>query len=91
MCSSSRGLRRLGSPDPAHRRQRGLLETGKAILIAALSTICGFGSMSISHYPGLRSTGYVAILGALTTAVVAITLLPAWFAERRAWKGRRSA
>jgi|GEM_PF-192681 len=69
--------------------ERGLLETGKAILIAALSTICGFGSMSISHYPGLRTTGYVAILGALTTAVVAITLLPAWFVERRRWKARR--
>ena len=74
----------------AEELRRGLLETGKAIMIAALSTICGFGSMSISHYPGLRSTGYVAILGALTTAVVAITLLPAWFAERRAWKARRS-
>lgn len=75
---------------PPEELQRGLLETGKAIMIAALSTICGFGSMSISHYPGLRSTGYVAILGALTTALVAITLLPAWFAERRAWKAGKS-
>jgi predicted RND superfamily exporter protein len=75
---------------PPEELRRGLFETGKAIMIAALSTICGFGSMSISHYPGLRTTGYVAILGALTTALVAITLLPAWFAERRAWKARRS-
>lgn len=68
---------------------RGTLETGKAILVAALSTICGFGSMSLSHYPGLRTTGYVAILGALATALVSITLLPAWFAVRREWKARR--
>jgi uncharacterized protein len=69
--------------------ERGLLETGKAILVAALSTICGFGSMSISHYPGLRTTGYVAILGALATSLVAITLLPAWFALRNERKARR--
>ena len=55
----------------------GLEETGKAIILAALSTSVGFGSMSLSHYPGLRSMGLVAIMGALATAVVAVTLLPA--------------
>ncbi len=55
----------------------GLEETGKAIILAALSTSVGFGSMSLSHYPGLRSMGLVAIIGALATAVVAVTLLPA--------------
>ncbi len=55
----------------------GLAETGKAVVAAALSTIVGFGSLSLSHYPGLRTTGYVAILGALATATVAITLVPA--------------
>ena len=57
--------------------EAGLQETGKAIVAAALSTVVGFGSMSLSHYPGLRTTGYVAILGALATAVVAITIVPA--------------
>ena len=56
----------------------GLIETGKAIVLAALSTIVGFGTMSLSHYPGLRSMGAVAILGALSTCLVAITLLPAY-------------
>jgi predicted RND superfamily exporter protein len=55
----------------------GLQQTGKAVLAAALSTVVGFGSMSLSHYPGLRTTGYVAILGAVATAFVAITVLPA--------------
>ena len=41
----------------------GLVETGKAIVLAALSTIVGFGSLSRSHYPGLSSMGLVAILG----------------------------
>jgi predicted RND superfamily exporter protein len=52
-------------------------ETGKAVVIAAISTSVGFGSMSFSHYPGLRSMGYLAVLGALACALVAITMLPA--------------
>ena len=60
------------------RLHAGLAETGKAIVVAALSTVVGFGSLATSRYPGLRSTGYVAILGALGTALVAITLLPAF-------------
>lgn len=60
----------------------GLTETGKAIVVAALSTVVGFGSMATSRYPGLQSTGIVAVLGALATALVAITLLPAYLALR---------
>ena len=52
-------------------------ETGKAIVLAAVSTSVGFGSLALSHYPGLRSMGIVAILGAAATALVSITLLPA--------------
>jgi predicted RND superfamily exporter protein len=52
-------------------------ETSKAIAVAALTTMVGFGSLVLSHYPGLRSVGGAAILGALSTAVLGITLLPA--------------
>jgi hypothetical protein len=55
----------------------GLGETGKAVVLAALSTCVGFGSLATSHYPGLRSMGFVAILGAVATALTAVTLLPA--------------
>lgn len=61
---------------------KGLGETGKAIVLAALSTTVGFGSLSLSHYPGLQSMGKVAILGALCTCVVAITVLPAYLSLR---------
>ncbi len=61
----------------------GLVETGKAIVLAALSTTVGFGSLSLSHYPGLQSMGKSAILGALSTALVAITVLPAYMSLRR--------
>ena len=56
----------------------GLVETGKAITLAAMSTIIGFGSLSQSHFPGLSSMGKVAILGAMSTCIVAITVLPAF-------------
>ncbi len=62
----------------------GLEETGKAIVMAALSTSVGFGSLSLSSYPGLRSIGFAAILGALATSLVSITLLPALFGLRHA-------
>lgn len=61
----------------------GLGETAKAIFMAAVSTIVGFGSLVLSHYPGLRSIGQVAILGASLTAIVAVTVLPAYLATRR--------
>jgi len=58
-----------GDPD-------GVAETSKAIAVAAFTTVVGFGSLILSHFPGLRSVGAAAILGALSTAVLAITLLP---------------
>jgi predicted RND superfamily exporter protein len=63
--------------------ERGMLETGKAVVAAALSTIVGFGSITFSHYPGLISTGKVAILGATCTSLIAITLLPTVLSWRR--------
>jgi predicted exporter len=75
---------------PREEFEQGMLETGKAVVAAALSTIVGFGSITFSHYPGLQTTGKVAILGALSTSLVAITLLPAvlgWRYDRRRAKG----
>ena len=57
--------RELGGIRSARRARDGLGETGKAIVLAALSTTVGFGSLSLSHYPGLQSMGKVAILGAV--------------------------
>ena len=69
-----------GSADELHD---GLAETGKAIVLAALSTIVGFGSLSRSSYPGLSSMGMVAILGAVSTCIVAITVLPAYLSLKK--------
>jgi predicted RND superfamily exporter protein len=53
-----------------------LSETAKAIAVAALTTMVGFGSLVLSHFPGLRSVGAAAILGALSTAILSISVLP---------------
>jgi predicted RND superfamily exporter protein len=58
--------------------------TARAIAVAALTTMVGFGSLVLSHYPGLRSVGGAAILGALSTAVLGITLLPALLSKKEA-------
>lgn len=52
-------------------------ETGKAVVMAALTTIVGYGSFAFSHYPGLRSIGYASFFGILFSGLAAITLLPA--------------
>ena len=72
----------------AETLNEGMVETGKAIMLAALSTIVGFGSLSRSSYPGLSSMGLVAILGAVSTCVVAITVLPAYLSLRKKRGGR---
>ncbi len=62
-----------------HNRLEGAPQRGvaKAILIAAATTLLGFGSLAFSHYPGLRSLGLIAILGTLSSALISLTVLPA--------------
>lgn len=58
-------------------------ETGKAVAMAAITTIIGFGSFALSNYPGLRSIGYASLFGVLFSGLAAITLLPAILVLRR--------
>jgi len=51
--------------------------TGSAVLFSALTTIAGFGSLILSHFLGLKSMGYVAILGTFFVLLFTLTLLPA--------------
>jgi predicted RND superfamily exporter protein len=65
-------------------------ETTRGVLLAALTTIVGFGSLFTSHYPGLVSMGLVSTLGTAATALVAIVVVPAWLAWRAGLsQGRR--
>ncbi len=52
-------------------------ETGKAVVMAACTSILGYGTFALSNYPGLRSIGYATTFGVGFAALAAITLLPA--------------
>jgi len=64
------------------RVEPGLLETGKAVVIAALTNVAGFGTLTLGSYPALRSFGLVAVLGSITCLFTALTLVPAMMARR---------
>ena len=55
----------------------GLLETGKAVIMAAMTNVAGFGTLALSNYPGLRSMGVVSAVGSITCLITALTTLPA--------------
>jgi len=57
----------------------GVSETGRAVILTSLTTVVGFGSIALSHYPGLRSMGYVACIGISTCLFASIIVLPAIF------------
>jgi len=52
-------------------------ETCKPLIIAALTTIAGFGSLYYSSFPGLKSVGIVALFGTLYSMVTTLTFLVA--------------
>ena len=55
-------------------------ETARAVVLAALMSVVGFASFGISHYPGVRSIGYAAVVGVTLSCLASITLLPALLA-----------
>lgn len=62
--------------------ESGLLETGKAVVIAAFTNIAAFGTLAGGNYPALRSFGLVALVGSLTCLFTSLTLVPAIMARR---------
>lgn len=57
----------------------GMFKTGRAVVLTSLTTMVGFGSISLSHYPGLKSMGYVAIISISACMIASIIVLPAIF------------
>ena len=56
-----------------------MFQTGRAVILTSLTTLVGFGSIALSHYPGLRSMGYVAVIGISACMFASIIVLPAIF------------
>ncbi|MFH1462902.1 MAG: MMPL family transporter [Pseudomonadota bacterium] len=63
--------------------------TGIAALLCSLTTAVGFGSALIAHHLGLRSMGWLAILGLSTTFVSATLFFPALLSLGEGWYLRR--
>lgn len=53
-----------------------LAQTGRGVVLTSLTTMVGFGSISLSHYPGLKTMGYVAVIGVGACLITSIFLLP---------------
>ncbi len=74
----------------AEERNPGILakSTGKALVVSALTTIAGFGSLTIAQHQGIASLGFVMAIGTLCCLVAALTLLPACLkiASHAGWK-----
>lgn len=68
-------VHRLQGPDKGD--EAAVLETGKAVAVAAMTNVVGFGVLMASNYPGLRGLGAAAVLGSLGCMLSAFTLLPA--------------
>lgn len=51
--------------------------TGKAVIISALTTIAGFGSLMLGRHQGIQSLGFVMGVGTLMCMIAALTILPA--------------
>jgi len=58
---------------------KGLVQTGRAVVLTSLTTMAGFGSIILSHYPGLKSMGLVAVIGIAGCLFSSIVLMPAIF------------
>ena len=56
-----------------------LSKTGRAVVLTSLTTLVGFGSITLSHYPGLRSMGYVALIGIVACLFASVIVMPAVF------------
>jgi hopanoid biosynthesis associated RND transporter like protein HpnN len=51
--------------------------TGKAVIVSALTTVAGFGSLILAKHQGIASLGWVMAVGTTTCMVAALTFLPA--------------
>ena len=56
-----------------------LEETGSAIILSALTSLVGYGSLNVASHAGIQSIASLVQLGILTCTVCALFMLPALF------------
>ncbi len=50
--------------------------TGKGVLVSGLTTMAGFGSLTLAHHQGIQSLGFVMTIGVFTCMIGGLTFLP---------------
>jgi predicted RND superfamily exporter protein len=67
---------RITAGGPQGRESR-FVQAGRAVIMSALTTIAGFGSLAFADFPALASIGWATNFGVGFTALFALVTLPA--------------
>jgi len=76
---------RINSADAGEQEEQ-YIQAGRAVLLSALTTIAGFGSLAFADYPALASIGWATNFGIGFTALITLVTIPAVMASRRRLK-----
>ena len=62
--------------------------TGKAVLVSALTTMAGFGSLTLASHQGIESLGYVMTIGVGGCMIASLTFFTALLTllSKKGWK-----
>lgn len=73
---------RVGGGTEEEQRES-FVQAGRAVLLSALTTIAGFGSLAFTDYGAMSSIGWATNFGIGATALFALAFLPAFLRGRR--------
>ncbi len=73
---------RIAVADPLQQELR-YVQSSRAVLLSALTTIAGFGSLALADYPALASIGWATNFGIGFTAIFAMVTLPAIYCYKK--------
>ncbi len=68
---------RIGGAREEEQRER-FIQAGRGVLLSALTTIAGFGSLAFADYRALASIGWATNFGIAATALFTLVALPAF-------------
>lgn len=71
-----------GSETPAQADER-MKHAGAGVLVAALTTLFGFGSMALAKHPALFSVGVTTAIGVTSALVLTLTVVPTLLETKR--------
>lgn len=72
----------IAEADPLQQELR-YVQSSRAVLLSALTTIAGFGSLALADYPALASIGWATNFGIGFTAIFALVTLPAIYCYKK--------